>query len=359
VFLSELRVENLRNIGALQLALSPGLNLFTGANGAGKSSILEAAFVLSHGRSFRTRRSELLVGKHGEQMSVFGAVEYGEGATSRLGMIQRAGRWTARIDGRAPATLAECLGYCAAVCFDPGAHALISGSSEERRRFLDWGVFHVEHAYAETIRRYRRALRQRNAALRESRPDRELDAWDEELVTAAMPVCVARSAYLERLRPVLTRLLEEYLPELGEARLRASPGWIAERELSEALREARDVDRQRLHTTRGPHRADWSIAFTLAPRREHLSRGQEKLCAIACALAQAELYVHDHSEWPIVLLDDLPSELDHKHQDQVLRSLAGASQVLLTSTESPATLQRTGTAFRQFHVEQGRVQGLL
>jgi DNA replication and repair protein RecF len=359
VQLNELRLENLRNIARLELELAPGVNVFTGANGAGKTSILEAAYLLSHAYSFRTRRGELLVRRDAGPLSVFGLVRRDSGATTRLGLVQAGGRWSGRVDGRTPTSLAAVLEHCAVVCFDPGAHALISGVSEERRRFLDWGVFHVEPHYAETARRYQRALRQRNSALREGRPDAEVDAWDEELAAAAEPVRAARARYLERLEPVLKRLLGEYLPELGEAGMHSSQGWTADRELAAVLRDSRGIDRTRAHTTRGPHRADWSVGFERAARREHLSRGQEKLCAIACALAQAAVYVEDHAEWPIVLLDDLPSELDRAHQDRVLRSLGSTCQILLTSTEIPQALQRTSTGFRRFHVEQGSVEALL
>jgi len=359
VRLTELRLQNLRNIIELEIEPAPGFNVLTGANGAGKTSILESVYLLSHAYSFRTRRSELLVRNGADQLSVFAIVSRESGSARRLGLIQGGGHWTARVDGVAPASLAAALVHCAAVCFDPGAHALISGPSEERRRVVDWGVFHVEPNYAEIVRRYRRALRQRNLGLREGLGDRELDAWDQELVQTAEPVQAARKRYIDRLLPRMARLLLDYVPELGDVSFQVSPGWKAERELGSVLADTRAIDRVRGHTTRGPHRADWSIAFPQAPRREHLSRGQEKLCAIACALAQADLYREDHGEWPIVLLDDLPSELDAAHQDQVLRSLAGASQIWLTSTEEPAALRRTGIAFSRFHVEQGSVSALL
>jgi DNA replication and repair protein RecF len=359
VILSELRLENLRNISELIIRPETGVNLFTGANGAGKTSILEAVFLLSHASSFRTRRGEVLVQRDRERLSVYGEVAQSSGLSSRLGLIQESGRWIAKVDGRTPVSLAALLERCAVVCFEPGSHALISGASEERRRFLDWGVFHVEPAFVDIARRYRRALRQRNAALREGRPEPELSIWDTELAAAAEPLSSARTRYMDRFAPVLAGLLDRYLPELGSAEVRATLGWKSVEDLLTVLREAREPDRQRGHTTKGPHRADWSVRFEKAPRREQLSRGQEKLCAIACMLAQAELYRLDHGEWPIVILDDLPSELDHEHQDQVLISLQAASQIFLSCTEIPATLQRTDTPFRRFHVEQGHVQGLL
>ncbi len=357
--LTELRVENLRNISELDLHLDPGISLFTGANGAGKTSILEAVYLLSHASSFRTRRGDVLVRRDSSRLNVYGQVKRVSGGITRLGLAYAEGCWDARVDGRSPDNLAGMLAHCAVVCFEPGSHALISGSSDERRRFVDWGVFHVEPTFVDVARRYRRTLRQRNAALRENRSDSELSVWDDELINAATPLSAARDRYLERLAPALHALLAHYLPELGNPEVRASPGWKADQDLLSALRAARDVDRQRSHTTRGPHRADWWLRFANAPRREQLSRGQEKLCAIACMLAQAELYRADHAEWPIVVLDDLPSELDQAHQDQVLTSLRAADQVLLSSTEVPASLARTSSPFRRFHVEQGTTQALL
>ena len=358
MILTELRLENLRNITTLELAPAPGCNLLTGANGAGKTSILEAIYVLSHGRSFRPGRNEVLVRSGAARANAFGIVQTATG-TTRLGLQLEDGRWSGRVDGVAPPSLAALLRQCAVVCFEPGSHAVISGASSERRRLLDWGVFHVEPDFAETARRYRRVLRQRNAALREGSGDAELDAWDEELVLAGGPLAEARARYLNRLAPRLARLLDDYLPELGSSALRIRSGWSSDADLASTLVESRNVDRQRGHTSRGPHRADWMLTFAKLPRREQLSRGQEKLCAIACVLAQAQLYEEDHGEWPIVVLDDLPSELDQAHQSTTLESLRAVSQVFIASTEIPAVLQREPAGFRRFHVEQGQIRTLL
>lgn len=350
--LNELRLENLRNIRELLFQPDPGVNLLTGPNGAGKTSVLEGIYLLSHARSFRTRRSEFLLRNGADRLTVFGSVVR-KAAPVRLGLLQEAGAWAGRVDGRPPASLAALLEHCAVVCFEPGSHALISGASDERRRFIDWGVFHVEHDFSAVAKRYRRALRQRNAALREGLADQQLSVWDDELARAAEPLAGARKRYLDRLRPRLVELLADYLPDLGAVDLRYRPGWDQDRDLATVLAEVHAIDRQRGHTTRGPHRADWILTFPGAPRREQLSRGQEKLCAIACMLAQAGLYQNDHGEWPIVVLDDLPSELDQPHLDAALRSLSPTAQVFLSSTDIPDALGRTGIDFRRFHVEQG------
>ena len=359
VQLNQLRVENLRNIRDQEIEPASGLNLITGPNGAGKTSLLEAVYLLSHARSFRTRRNDLLIRHGSEQLSIFGLVERAQGSV-RLGLMQSAGRWVAKVDGQTPPALASMLRECAVVCFEPGSHALISGSSDERRRFIDWGVFHVEPNFVDIFRKYRRALQQRNSLLKQgsNATTAELDVWDQELVQAAYPLVETRTRYLERLGKALTVILGMYLPELGSATFQSTPGWNTTLTLSAALKEACTIDRLRGHTTRGPHRMDWSLRFRDVPHREQLSRGQEKLCAIACMLAQAELFHEDHAEWPMVVMDDLASELDPSHQQAVIASvLSKTAQIFMTGTEPPVVL--SGQQHRQFHVEHGQIQALL
>lgn len=358
MLLNELRIANLRNIQELEFRPAAGFNLLIGANGAGKSTILEAIYLLSHGSSFRPGRNDVLVRNGVGETSVFGVVR-GLERQVRLGLLLRSGRWVGRLDGHDTSTLTALLGECAVVCFEPGSHALISGASEGRRRFLDWGVFHVEPTFAVVARRYRLALRQRNEALRQNCSPSELLAWDDELATAAEPLVHYRSAYLQRITPHLHRLLKLYLPDLGETEVCTRGGWHAGAALKTLLQEQHAVDRARGHTTRGPHRADWSIRFAESPRREQLSRGQEKLCAIACVLAQAALFQADRGEWPIVVLDDLSSELDASRQRTTLESLREVGQVFVSGTDIPAALRGSDIEYQTFHVEQGRMQALL
>ncbi|HEX6832812.1 MAG TPA: DNA replication and repair protein RecF, partial [Rudaea sp.] len=278
----------------------------------------------------------------------------------RLGLSRTGARWSARIDNETPQGLVALLRECAVVCFEPGSHSLISGPSEERRSYLDWGVFHVEPRYPEWSRRYRRALQQRNALLKTDPDPAELASWTQELVAAAEPIAIARAAYFSALQPKLRILSAELIPELGDPIFRCRQGWDEGMPLGTAVERSLDLDRLRKYTARGPHRADWSIQFQHAPAREQLSRGQEKLCAIVCMLAQAQLFRDARGEWPIVLLDDLASELDIAHQNAVLRMLlAQDAQVLMTGTEIPAGLRDTPAPIRRFHVEQGQVQPLV
>jgi DNA replication and repair protein RecF len=169
-----------------------------------------------------------------------------------------------------------------------------------------------------------------------------------------------RFRYFSALAGAIAVSLGTLLPELGDPTLALQNGWRSDGEPLEVLAVSHEEDRRRGFTTRGPHRADWSIAFEHAPRREHLSRGQEKLCALACVLAQAEVFAGARGEWPIVCIDDLASELDGPHQELLVQSLREVdAQILITGTHSPEALARAGIPAAMFHVEPGRAARLL
>ena len=150
------------------------------------------------------------------------------------------------------------------------------------------------------------------------------------------------------------------LPELGAPEFMLTRSWTSEEEALRDLADARADDLRRGFTTRGPHRADWTLSFEGAPRREHLSRGQEKLCALACVLGQASVFAEIRGEWPIVCIDDLASELDQPHQRKLLLALANVgAQTLISGTQAPQAVHDVGAAPRMFHVELGEVRALI
>lgn len=348
--LLELRAENLRSFAQVELSPSAGWNVFVGGNGVGKTTLLEAAYLLSHGRSFRPSARTALT-RHGEgQHAVFGVVD-DDGHRHRLGLQQGKGQTKVRIDGDS-STLGELVRHCAVVCFEPGSRSLIAGAPEERRRFVDWGVFHVEHTFLQAWRRYQRALRQRNVLLRTSNFDGgSLGPWEAEMEASGELVTRLRAAWLRDLEALLLPLLDTLLPQLGVPSLDFQPGFDVDPGLAAVLAVRRDRDRDAGTTTRGPHRADWSLVFEHAPQREHLSRGQEKLCALACLLAQAQLHAAQRGRWPILCMDDLQSELDAEHFALVMGELRKTpAQVWLTGTRMPEGMPDDTAVF---HVEQG------
>lgn len=353
-----LRADNLRVFRSAQLVLEPGWNLIVGANGAGKTTLLEAAYLLSHGRSFRTAQREAFVRVGETGCAVFGSIQQ-QARTRRVGLARQARRMEARVDG-ATVPLVELLGHVAVLCFEPDSHNLIAGAADERRRYLDWGVFHVEHEFLVTWRRYQRALRQRNALLRAGTQDSEREPWDHELSRFAAPLAQMRSAYFDRLVPLVEEELARLVPELGAPLLTLDCGFDASRALLDSLADRIDRDRALGHTTVGPHRADMRLGFALAPRREHLSRGQQKLVALALVLAQARLFQAERGDWPVICLDDIASEVDQAHRDRALGAVAATgAQVLLAGTEVPEIPSSCRKTAATFHVEHGEVRRLL
>ena len=354
---TRLEFSNLRCFEHGELAPAPGLNVVHGPNGSGKSSLLEALHLMAYARSFRGRVRDGLVRNGAPAVEVFVEWQEASGRTRRAGLRHGGQQWEGRLDGAPLAQLGDLCAALAVVTFEPGSHALVMGGGEARRRFVDWGLFHVEQDFLPLWRRYARALKQRNSLLKQRGRNEQLDVWDHELAQAGEPMTRLREDYLAQLQGPLGAISGELAPMLGEATLEFLPGWRRdELSLADALLLVRERDLQTGFTSVGPHRADWRIRHSALPRGETLSRGQAKLTALTCVLAQAEHYAGVRGEWPVVLLDDLASELDRSHQRRVLERLAkGDAQVLVTGTELPAETTLGALEYRLFHVEHGRI----
>lgn len=363
MYLTRLDVRNFRRFEQTQLTPEPGFNLITGGNGAGKTTLLEAMHLMSYGRSFRGRVRDGLIRAGTEQLEVFvewrvaGAANGIETQSHRAGLRHGGNRWTGRLDGSDVASLGELCAALSVVCFEPGSHALVTGTGEVRRRFTDWGLFHVEHGFLPVWRRYARALKQRNVLLKGRASADQLDAWDAELVIAGELLDRHRATYVQELDPLFGNLVALCAPTLGGARLEHAPGWRREDlSLADALLLSRDRDLQAGFTSVGPHRADWQIRFDSLPGREALSRGQAKLVALAALLAQAEHQVAKRGSWPVFLLDDLGSELDRFHRERVLQRVLGyGAQVFVTGTDAEVP-GASGIPHPVFHVEHGDIR---
>ncbi len=234
--LDALVIEDFRCVVRAELELDSRCNLISGANASGKTSLLEAIFVLGRGRSFRTARTEILI-RNGDR----GVYARGQGCGRRSHVGRSAcgsGRdgMEARVSGRPVNGLAELATVLPAQAIDPEVHRLVEGGPQERRRFVDWGVFHVEPSFVDHWRRYQRALRQRNAALRTHQPPSVVRAWDPELIEAGQLVADYRRRYMEQLVPHVAEVGTRLLGEPVEIAL--NQGWSADRTLEEATKLA-------------------------------------------------------------------------------------------------------------------------
>jgi DNA replication and repair protein RecF len=348
--LAELRVENLRCIESATLQFAPELNLIAGANGAGKTSILEAIFLLGRGRSFRTRSTERLIRHHQAKLTVFGLTD--DTPPKRAGIeVASDGGTRARIDGENTLSLLELTGVLPVQAIDPEIHKLVDQGPERRRRWLDWLVFHVEPSFGMHWARYNRALKQRNAALRTGTGD--VSSWDGELIQHGVAITEARQRSLERLIPRLDQTFERF----GglDVSVGFTTGWLAGTSFEEALRTPAERDRARGTTTAGPHRADVTLRRDHRVARETLSRGQQKLTAVAMVVSQLRLLQDEQNLRAVLLLDDPAAELDVKNLQRLFDELTAVRcQMIATSLTQETALFQAPKA--TFHVEHGSVK---
>lgn len=345
--LATLQIAGVRCVSAASLEFSPGLNLIFGANGSGKTTVLESAFLVGRGRSFRTRHTEHLIARGRDHLQLFATTQE---PGHRIGFeYRRDESYTARLDGQDIRSLAELPGALFAEVIDPEVHRLVEGAPAERRRWLDWGVFHVEQSFLEAWLRFTRVLKQRNAALRQAQDPRP---WDAELVIQGEAVAHLRGRWLETILPVWREVV---LRLSGLAvDMHYYQGWGAERSLAEVLAEGLERDQGRGSTLAGPQRADVQLRVQGRPAREVLSRGQQKLVAASMVLALLQRLRKESPVPPTLLLDDPAAELDSTRLGALV-DLVKELRCQLIVTSLHADLGNFGIPERLFHVEHGAV----
>lgn len=347
--LDRLTVADFRCIERADFTIGSKNIVIIGANGAGKTSLLEAIYFLIRGRSFRQPRADRLI-RHGQQQfRLVGELTTGN-HSSRVGLEYSKGKSRIRVNGEDQANLTSINKRLVIEVIEPEIHQLIAEGPEGRRKFLDYGVFHVEPGYLPAFQRYRKTLKQRNAALKNRQP---LEPWDEALIETASVVDSYRHGY--------TRLLEQPVIEAADAlgisdiALTYRPGWDEKLTMAEALKASRDRDHAIGTTHVGPHRAELKIAWKGRLAREQVSRGQQKLLAASLILAQTKHLAGLNDGNAILLVDDPAAELDADSQSRMMRFIETIpAQLVLTAIEKE--IVNRFPADIVFHVEHGVIE---
>ncbi|MDA0706404.1 MAG: DNA replication/repair protein RecF [Proteobacteria bacterium] len=343
--------ENFRCLQHVELEADPRYNFIFGSNASGKTSILEAMAYLGRGKSFRGATTTDLI-RHGEREFVlFGEVSAGE-RSGRVGVRNSHEGLEIRVDGSKEGGAAALAMALPLQIIDPDIHELVAGAPDQRRRYLDWIAFHVEPEYGDLWRRFRRALKQRNAALRAGITGPALAGWNTEFAELAARIDDGRR---RALAAAMGPLQAAGLDLLGsEAGFEYRPGWNEDRGLLLALEEGVDRDLAYGSTQSGPHHADLKLSYDSRRARKLVSRGQQKLLACAMVLAAAETAQVALGQPLLLLLDDPGAELDREALSRLMARVTGlGSQVVATSLEADAPL--FPTAARVFHVEHGEL----
>ncbi len=359
--LIQLNVSNLRNITQATLSPHPAFNIVTGVNGSGKTSLLEAIYFLGRGRSFKATNNERLIQKGKSEFIITGRIGLKD-KEFQLG-IQRVNKRTRiRLSGQTITKASQLTEVLPIQIIEPSLHAFFEQGPDVRRRFLEWGVFHVEPGYERAWRNYRRVLQQRNAALKAHWRRAAIVQWDVLLVESAMKIDIYRQAYLERIACFLHEFPRRHAIDfMRDMTMEYYSGWKKGVALGEVLAASLDADLARGFTQSGPHRAD--IRFKIGGDRgkDVLSRGQQKLFISLLFLAQSILLKELTGKQPLILIDDLAAELDETSRAILVSVLLSThSQMFITAT----SLDNFAGLWDElphavFHVEHGNIEQVI
>ncbi len=353
----KITLSNFRNFCDLTLEVEPGPVYVVGDNGAGKTNIVEAIHFLGLCRSFRTARVRDTMKLEQTRTMVRADVASAEGEQYFLVDYGRNGDRNWYINGNHIPRLTDYIGNLPIVSFVPDDLAIIKGEPNLRRRFLDIWLGQVSREYLYLLKRYQEVLKQRNFFLSTYRYDAfgrpEIEALDEMLVLHGAAIIEMRGRYLGELAEIAVRAYDgitgdgehlrlEYLPSFD-------PGIDGVAAFRIALAARRNEEERRLVSLVGPHRDDFRVYLDEKDGRRFASQGQQRSAALALRLAQYE-FMRESGETPLLLLDDVSSELDDGRQRHLLELIEGAEQVWITSTRAPDGAN--GTMVR---IEEGRV----
>ncbi len=360
--LTLLAINNLRNLAAVKIQPASKFNLFYGANGSGKTSLLEAVYYLGLGRSFRSRLNTRIIHPETTHFSLFAQIQSGIHLIP-VGMERHVnGDSRIRVSQENVRSIVEVTKILPIQLLNPDSRLLLLGSAKLRRQFVDWGVFHVEPLFFKHWQHAQRALKQRNAALKSQASKVLIQLWDSELDTAAQELNRLRKTYVAELSIIFAEIISGFLGADTAVSLQYKPGWDEEQGLNQVLTKSLARDLQVGYTQYGPHRADLVIRINRSiAAQDFLSQGQQKLLVYALHLAQGTLLKQQTGKRCIYLLDDLAAELDTENRYRVAMALNNIdAQVFVTGIEREVLVDLAQIAgSKMFHVEQGNVTAIL
>jgi len=354
--LTHIVIQHIRNVERAELHPAAGLNLITGANAAGKTSLLEAIFFLSRARSFRTHHLKRVIKSGSDKLAIYARMQENNSHWP-LGLEKSTAKQTIRIRNQTVTSVAQLTRTLPVQLIQPGCQRLLEDGPAARRHYLDWGVFHVEQEFHNCWRRYYRALKQRNAALRLNQAD-SARALEPEMVTWGERLHQLRRQYVESLTSQLQEFTEALFSDI-RVTIHYRSGWLANQSLESTIQERRGRDLERGSTSSGPHRANLEFMIDGMPAESYLSRGQLKMFVICLILAQMKHFQISQNKTCILLIDDIASELDQHHQQLLIEWAAQIDcQTFITAIEPEtalvASVKKNGG--KRFHVERGQVK---
>ncbi len=354
--LAHLRLRDFRNYARLDADFAPGFHLLLGNNAQGKTNVLEAIYLVATLRSFRGVGSAQMV-RHGQKGYFVGANVVGQGA-HEVRMYWSSRERSLALDSRPVRRLTDYLGVLRTVVFCTEDLQLIKGVARARRRFLDLLLSQTYPSYLPLLQRYTRAVRSRNALLKQPALDpAALESFSRELVAAGNEIIRLRRELVPRFSPLAREAYARIAHGAEELRLEYQPSVKADFEVE--LAQSRRREAVYRSTLIGPHRDDLQLLLNDRAAGQFGSEGQKRTLAIALKLGQAEYLASIHGSPPVLLIDDIMGELDERRRSGFLPLLEKAhqarGQVFMTATEENWR-RELGQELQRWRVESGNLE---
>ena len=351
MYLTQLDIRQVRNLQDIKIKPSIGCNYIFGANASGKTSVLEAIYLLSIARSFRTTHIKHVISYDVPSLQIFARIQKNNESIA-LGLERSAKITRIRINGSDVKQVSELSALLPVQIINPDVHKLLEQGPKHRRQFIDWGVFHVEHLFLQSWQQYYRVLKQRNAALRRKQDKQAITLWDRQLIEHAKTLTLYRESYLSGFLPIFNKYVHKLMGlnvDLNYLR-----GWNTEYSFTQSLEKSFEKDSFKGFTSLGPHRADLEISYNNVLVQNCFSRGQQKLLVCALRLAQITHLKLETDQQSILLVDDLAAELDIEHRKNLIDLLIDTkAQLFVTATEKNSFALPQEIESKMFHVEHG------
>jgi DNA replication and repair protein RecF len=349
-----LSIKAFRNIENAELEFSPKLNIISGSNASGKTSFLEALYFQGRAHSFRTKKPVQLIHRDADAFELFARISQTNYTGIPVGVGFGKQGLQVRVRGETVKRLSELANLFPLQLLAGNIHQLLEDGPRFRRRFLDWSLFHVEPAYAQEWRRYNRALKQRNAALRNKAAVDQVIVWNDDLIKSGKTINLYRTKLISNITNSFNKLFCYLVDEPHAINVKYQPGYPTGKSLETCLDEQLQKDRDQGFTQYGIHRADFSFQEDDKDIMPQLSRGQQKLLIIALQLSQPAKNLENQTGG-LYLLDDLGAELDIQHQQRVMVCLSQVNiQAFITAIQPESILDACEDVTRRmFHVEHG------
>ncbi len=360
--ITTLNLKNFRNYENQQFTFSEGINILTGENAQGKTNCAEAIFLLCTGYSPRANKDKLLVKSDKESAEIEGKADTLYGNVGVKMVINKADKKSIYINGIQVLKVGELLGNIHSVFFNPMELKLVQESPEDRRRFLNISLSQMSKSYFYALNAYNRIISQRNNLLKDQDKDiirDTLPVWDLQLTKHASKIIKARNEFLEQLSPIAEEK-QAFLTDGKETlKMRTESGYQGseediEKQLYADLKDSIEKDIRLGFTTIGPHRDDIKFMLNQTDVRLYGSQGQQRTVALALKLAEADLFFKRFNEFPILILDDVLSELDKKRQRKLIESVKDI-QTIFTATHFDRTVFKTAEV-KRFTIENGGIK---